>query len=128
MIEFIFSLIAELFGLMLKVSTWIFAVEKILPDIGIVGGWIVSLLAIWAVNFIVTRSGRFKKIANAISTLLSSVVTIVLTSIFYKLGHITALELATIILAIIGIGLFATRKCIENWSDETYRNNAESCY
>ncbi len=128
MIEFIFRAVAEIFGFTLKATTWLCFTEQTLPEISAIGGIVVSIVATWVANFALKKWGVHKRWCDVISTIITSLATIALTGVFYHFEHITALELATIILAIIGIGLFATRKFIENRSNETYRSNAEACY
>lgn len=128
MIEFIFRAVAEIFGFTLKATTWLCVAEQTLPEISAIGGIVVSIAATWVVNFALKKLGAHKRWCDVISAIITSLATIALTGVFYRFEHITALELATIILAIISIGLVATRICIKNWSNETYRNYAEARY
>lgn len=128
MIEFIFKFIAEIYCFALKVGTWLFVTEQTLPEISAVGGCIVAMVVPWIANFVLKKLKVRGKWLDIVSTIASSLSTIALTVVIYHFEHINEWALATIILAIISIGLFGIRKFIENWSDETYRSNAEACY
>lgn len=128
MIEFIFRAVAEIFVFTLKATTWLCVTEQTLPEISAVGGIVVSIVATWFANFALKKLGVHKRWCDVISTIITSLATIALTGVFYHFEHITAWELTIIVLVVIDIGLFATRKFIENWSDENYRNNAKACY